>query len=71
VSNSLVSGWRKEDSKRHRRAAVLKRCYNDRLKAEQAMLGLYNRSRDPEVRRLARADRVYFKVCRKNRHKNG
>jgi hypothetical protein len=60
-------GWRKDDSKRHRRAVVLERCHNNKLLAGQVLLEIHNRSRDPEARKLARADALhFFKLCKGN-----
>lgn len=60
MPSSLLNVWRKEDSKRHRRAIVLKRCHDNKAKAAQALLEIHNQSRDPEVRQKARADAKYF-----------
>jgi len=67
LTSTLVSGWNKTDKRRYRRAIVLKRCHNDKWKAGQAMMEFYNSSRDPEARRLARADALhFFNLCRRN-----
>lgn len=72
MSNSLTAGWCKEDSKRHRRVIVSKRCHGNNFIAGQTMLDLHNRSRDTEVRKLARADALhFFNLCKRNgKHAN-
>ena len=60
MPSNLLSGWRKEDSKKNRRQLVSKRCHGNKLLAGQELLGLYNKSRDSEIRQKARADALYF-----------
>lgn len=60
MSSSLLSVWRKGDSKRHRRAIALKQYHGNKTVAAQALLEIHNQSRDREVRQKARADAVYF-----------
>ena len=67
MPNTLLTCWRKEDSKRNRRESALKRCHGNKLLTGQALLDLYNKSRDSEIRQKARADALhFFSLCKGN-----
>ena len=70
IGNGLLSNWRKENLRRNRRQVVLKDCHGNKRTAGQALMGYSRRSNDPEIRRKARSDALYFfKLCKGNGHK--
>lgn len=67
IRRNNTLNWSKDDGQQTRRNSVLKSKRGNILEAGRALLSLSKRSKDPDVKRKARADALYFfnKVKRK------
>ena len=59
--------WHKEDSQKVRRQNALNSRHGDLMQAYHALSGLSKVTRDPETKRLAKADATYFNAQHKKR----
>jgi len=72
TNNVQLSKWCKEDLRKNRRQVVLRDCHGNRRTAGRTLMKLSKESSDPEIRRKARADAMYFfKMSRGNGNGDG